>query len=140
MKPTPKQIALVHVAKSRLGLDDDTYRDILDAYCGVTSARDLDREGFDLLMEVFAQMGFESTSAKRNYGRRPGMATTGQIAYIRRLWADYTGGEGTELSLGKWMESKFKVSALRFLTKEHGQKVIAALLNMNAKKAAKTAT
>lgn len=38
---TKKQIALLHVAKKQLALDDDSYRTILARYGGCDSAADL---------------------------------------------------------------------------------------------------
>ncbi|GAB6100417.1 hypothetical protein JCM16358_22960 [Halanaerocella petrolearia] len=59
-----KKIALIHVAKNELGLNDDEYRDILFREAGVYSSVDLDYEGFEAVIDCFNKMGFEST-AKR---------------------------------------------------------------------------
>ena len=61
MKPTAKQIALVHVAKKELGFDDVNYRSVLDLYGGVNSAKDLTLEGFERVMGYFEHQGFQST-------------------------------------------------------------------------------
>ncbi len=58
------QIALLHVAKKQLGLDDDIYRTILEAYGGVSSAKHIKLDGFKRVMAHFERLGFESTSAK----------------------------------------------------------------------------
>jgi hypothetical protein len=72
---TNKQLALLHVAKSRLGLDEDTYRAVLLSCGGVESARDIDADGFALIMYRFEELGFRSDAAKRTYGARLGMAS-----------------------------------------------------------------
>lgn len=133
------KLALVHVARKRLALDDDTYRAILARAAGVTSAAELDDHGFIQVMRVFAAAGFESDFAKANLGHREaaGMASPGEIAKIRELWAAFTDGAGDDASLGKWLEGKFKVSALRFLDALTARKAIGALVNMNRRKAAK---
>lgn len=132
MKISVKQIQVIHVAKSKLGLSDDDYRDILRNAAGVASSTDLGEAGFEAVMFRFQQLGFTSTWNQANYGYRPKMATPRQTAMIRKLWGQFTNGQGTEASLGHWLESKFKVSALRFLPSEKASKVIGALKAMAA--------
>lgn len=134
MSLTHKQISLVHVAKTRLGLSDEEYRDILMQIAGVTTSKDLDDYTFDLVMKRFVRLGFRSSSSERHFGYRPGMASPAQVGLIRKLWDSYTDGEGTEQSLGKWLGNKFKISALRFLPAETAPKVITALRAMNERK------
>lgn len=114
-------------------LHDDDYRSILSDLAGVDSSRDLDGDGFEAVMFRFHQLGFKSTWNRANFGYRAGMATPRQVAFIRALWRNYTGGVGTDRSLSKWLEAKFKVSSLRFLPSETAPKVIAALRSMVAK-------
>ncbi len=129
-----KQISLIHVAKGRLGLTEDDYRAILWQVGGVESSADLDAFGFEAVMEHFERLGFQSDWRRRNFGTRPAMASPGQVDLIRRLWREYTDGEGTDLTLGKWLARTFKVSALRFVPRKMAPKVIAALKAMKAKK------
>ena len=86
-------------------------------------------------MRHFAALGFKPAPSKREYGHRPGMATPGQIALIRALWGEYTGGEGQDLTLGKWLHRTFGVSAARFLTRAQAPKAIGALKAMTERKA-----
>jgi hypothetical protein len=130
------KIALVHVAKRRLGMEDADYRTILLRVAGVESARDLTEAKFRQVMEVFVSLGFTSDSAAGNFGRRAGMASPGQIAAIRRLWTDYTGGEGTDATLGQWLTKTWHISALRFLPAELAPKVLIALRAMCARRSA----
>ncbi|MEI7606676.1 MAG: regulatory protein GemA [Rhodospirillaceae bacterium] len=135
-----KKIALIQVAKQQLGLDDDTYRAILHRLAGVKSSKDLDEAGFKALMIHFEVAGFVSTATKRNFGeRRQGMASSSQVAKLRKLWAEFTGGAGTDASLGKWLEGRFKVSSIRFVTSELASKAIAGLINVNERRTMKAA-
>ncbi|MFB2553220.1 phage protein GemA/Gp16 family protein [Ensifer soli] len=86
---TNKQIALLHVAKKQLGLDDDTYRAILARYGRCESAADLTQPGFTAVVKYFTAMGFRSTWTQRTYGYRPTMATPAQVDLIRSLWRKY---------------------------------------------------
>lgn len=55
-----RQIAVIHVAKNRLGLDDATYRAVLKQYGGVSSARFLTRSAFLAVMRHFEACGFKT--------------------------------------------------------------------------------
>lgn len=131
---SPDKIALVHVAKKKLGLADDDYRAILLRVAGVESSRDLTETTFHQLMEAFSFLGFTSDSAAANFGRRDGMATPGHVKLIRRLWAEFTAGEGTDATLGKWLTKHWGISALRFLPVALAPKVITALRAMCARR------
>jgi hypothetical protein len=129
------KLRLIQVAKRQLAMEDDDYRTLLAAAAGVTSSRELTEAGFRQVMDAFARLGFTSTGAAANFGRRTGFASAGQVATIRRLWADFTAGEGTEATLRQWLEGHWRVSALRFLTAEQAPKVIAALRAMVRRRA-----
>jgi phage gp16-like protein len=136
---TNEQLALIHVAKKQLGLDDDTYRAILQKLGRVESAKQLDAAGFEAVLRYFNSCGFESTWRKRNYGERPGMASPRQVALIRQLWREYTGGDD-DAALNKWLERTCKLSALAFLTPKAAQDAITGLKKMTARGAGKSAS
>lgn len=87
---TPAQISLVHVAKNRLQLDDDSYRALLKAEAGVESARDLDAKGFDRLMRRFEHLGFTSLAheKRRQANKRRGTITHEQQSKIAALYEE----------------------------------------------------
>ncbi len=134
MSLTAKQSRLLHVVRRQLGLADDDYRAILWQEAGVESSKDLDAWGLEAVLRRFEALGFEPTAgAPRNapeLGWRLGMASPGQVAFIRSLWRQYTKGEGDDRSLGKWLERTYKVSALRFLTYKDAGRAITALRAM----------
>ncbi len=135
-----KKVALIQVAKAQLGLTDDDYRTALKRYGGVDSSKDLNLDGFMAVMTYFEHCGFKSTSKKKNFGDRPGMASERQVALIRKLWSEFTDDAGTDATIGKWLSRTFKVSALRFLPGDKASKVITALKAMVAKKATTVAS
>lgn len=136
MELSKKQIRLIHVAKTKLGIDDDQYRSILANLCGVTSSTELDQAGFELLMGFFEYQGFKPmTRNGANYGPRPGMASYAQLELIRALWFEYSKGRAGESELNKWLERCFKLTSLRFLDKATAPKVITALKAMKARAA-----
>lgn len=130
---------IIHVAKSQLGLDDAAYRDLLWRLTGVRSSRELTPSGFELLMRRFAELGFRSTSRLKPLPARAGMATPAQVQKMRALWAEFTDGKGTELSLGRWLDGHFKVSSVRFVDAELAQQVIGGMVLMLKRKAARQA-
>lgn len=132
-----RRIALVRVARSRLKMDEASYRALLLRIAGVSSSTELDATGFDQVMAEFRRLGFKS-DWYRETGGTGGFdaATPAQVAFIRNLWLDYTDRKGTPAALRKWLERHFKVAALRFVDAAMAPKVIAALRAMLARKAA----
>jgi hypothetical protein len=137
MSLTRSQVSLIHVAKGRLGLSDEAYRNVLRHVGGAEHANELDQFGFGDVMDYFRHLGFETDWHRENFGTRPGMASAGQVKLIRALWRDFTSGEGDDRSLGKWLAKWHKVSALRFVTAEQAAKIIPGLKKMAARREAK---
>ncbi len=103
------QMKLIHVARAKLGLDEDHYRAALVQIAGVASIKELDRDGFDALMGYFEYLGFTPLNPRGPvYGDRPGMASFAQIELIRSLWHEYTRGKAGEDELNKWLERCWK--------------------------------
>ena len=138
--PTRKQLSLIHVARQQLGLEEAAYRALLEREAGVTSSRDLDAAGFNAVVDAFARLGFRQRPRAEtegpDYGERWGFATPAQVRLLRQLWYEYTDGQGTELSLGKWLQRTYKCSALRFLENGDARKATTALKAMNKRKKA----
>ena len=59
-KISPKQIALLHVAKRELSLDEGNYRAVLSLYGGAESAKDVTQAGFTRLMNYLVRIGFKA--------------------------------------------------------------------------------
>lgn len=132
---TPKQIALLHVAKKQLSPDDDSYRAILARYGRCESAADLTQPGFTAVIKYFTAMGFRSTWTQRTYGYRPTMATPAQVDLIRSLWDKFSGKpDDNDAELNRWLERFHKVSSLRFVDNKKAAKVISALKAMLARR------
>jgi hypothetical protein len=135
MALTRKQSALIHVAKRDLSLADTDYRIILRTVAGVESSKDLDIKGFNTIVKYFESLGFQSTNTKKekggrgSFGSRPGMATPAQVKFIRSLWRTFA-DHSDDAALGKWLEKKFKISALRFLDNRMAAKAIQGLKAM----------
>jgi phage gp16-like protein len=68
MKPTKpdalrkSELAIIHVAKKQLALEDDEYRSIMLTVTGKRSSADLDDVGRKALLDHFKKIGFKSKS------------------------------------------------------------------------------
>jgi hypothetical protein len=138
MALSQKKLALIHIAKAQLQLDDQYYRNLLYVSGAVKSSRELDETGFQALMRCFEVLGFSADEkpSEAAFGARAGMASSAQIELIRDLWREYAGEAADDLSLGKWLERTFKISSLRFLPAETARKTIGALKRMKGRPAA----
>jgi hypothetical protein len=122
------RITLLHVAKSKLGWDDDLYRQILVRIAGATSSTELDQDGFASVMGFAEYCGFRPLGkGAPRYGNRPGMPSFAQIELIRELWRELHGDrECNDEALAGWLRKYQKVDSLRFLTLDGARKTITA--------------
>lgn len=60
-----RELAAIHVAKTQLGLDDDTYRAMLETLTGKRSAADLDWQGRKKVLDHLKSKGFSRQSKRR---------------------------------------------------------------------------
>ena len=79
------ELAMIHVAKKFLALEDDVYRSILVKVTGKASASELDGAGRKALIDHFKKLGFK-VAAKR--AGRPRPAGAGDRAtYVKKIEA-----------------------------------------------------
>ena len=64
MNTAQKQwIRMIHVAKTKLNLDDERYRALLTGACGVESSKEIKTwKQYDAVMASFAKLGFDYKS------------------------------------------------------------------------------
>ena len=96
-----RDLALIHLAKQQLGLDDDIYRALLENVAGVRSARDLDAAGRAAVLARLREHGFRplaGTAARRG---------TPQARYIRWLWSRLVsaGRLPRDAQIGAWLKA-----------------------------------
>lgn len=90
LAPSPGHIKKVHALKRALGLDDDTYRDILGRY-GVTSSKDLTGQTMAACLDYLEALAVEAGVWQAQGGtlarkQRPGAASDAQVRLIKALW------------------------------------------------------
>lgn len=83
--------------KSRLKLDDETYRDLLRAEAGVASSNDLDNRGLSRVLKRLGKMGFTNTAHRPLRPQPKGLVTPEQatIAEQYGVLMELTGGYDT---------------------------------------------
>lgn len=128
-----KELAKIHIAKKELGMDDDTYRDMLMQIAKVSSAADLSATGRAKVLEHLKSKGFKG---KKTYTQRPHSADNkaqilkieAQLADMELPWdyliARQQGKDGKTLSMLERLTGKKRVE---WCTKADLSKVIAAL-------------
>lgn len=118
-----KKLAVIHIVKRELGLSEEAYRDMLERFAGVRSAKDLDEKGFRRLMRGF--------TSSRHYRINQDGLTFRQKLYIHHL-ADTLGWNRPHLN--NFLHKYFKKERVDRLTKKEAGKVIAALKNIDKRK------
>lgn len=132
-------LAKVHVARQRLGLDDETYRGVLRERFGVESSAELDRRGLDGLLDHLQRLGFEPRPRRKVADPHD---IDRQIRKIEALLAEKGRIEGTDVPWGYAMailkrqagKSRFQdataeelrgvITALIRDAKRHGRRVV----------------
>jgi phage gp16-like protein len=116
--PDRRHLALIHIAKSELNLDDATYRGVLwDRYGKESAAQLTDREADDLV-ELFRQKGWRPASFR-------------QLGLIHVLWRRIEAAGGLdhpgERALASFLEHATGKDDLRRLTVHEASRVIEML-------------
>ena len=128
--------AKLHVAKKRLGLDDEVYREVLRRVTGKSSSADLDSTELGPVLDEFQRMGFREgasfTSKLEDFGD-----WWPQARFIRALWAEVSGlgllRDSSERALQQFVKRVGKVDRLNWLTPRGAHAVITALKTMKAR-------
>jgi phage gp16-like protein len=124
-------MAKIHIAKQQLGLDDATYRAVLNNVAGVTSSTKLDQDGFDKVINYFEKQGVQFKSNPKKTGRVPNnLAINEQLQKIQALLT--TQGKPFEYALGI-AKQMYKKQALEFCTAQELRGVITALVKAGEK-------
>ncbi len=130
-----KKKALIHIAKDDLHLDEESYRQILKGVAGVESSTRLTREGFEMVMKRFQEMGFKGLLPHPYHPVPKGRLippdspqglesiTSGQQDFISYLLEKLNWDEGHYLAFCQRI-----IKRPDPLTKRDGQKIIIGLM------------
>jgi hypothetical protein len=126
------RLAIIHVAKKQLGLDEEAYRAILSG-AGAGSAKEITTDiQFNSIMQAFTRLGFRcrGRNGVKYKSTSPGthfdFISKRQEYYIRGLW-DLASRAKDEKSLRRMIKRIGKVDDITFLPRRNAQAVILAL-------------
>lgn len=129
-------IRLVHVGKTNLTWNDETYRDVLNRLTQKRSAKDCSEEELERVLDYMREHGFMPKNPGK-FGKRPGVALQRRavLAKIEALLAEAKRPWGYAVSMGKRMFGKERLewltteqlasvmNALQYDAKRHGRPV-----------------
>ena len=128
-------IQLIHIAKSQLRLDGDTYKQALFNVTGKESTTEMTGPQLQAVLDHFKMLGFkvEAKSIKQKTGVSK-LASDNQSKLIRHIWlrlhSEGVVRNADERALAAYVERVTKVSALQFLTSDMASTVIESLKKM----------
>ena len=138
-------LAKIHIAKKELGLDDDTYRDILHVQFKKRSSADLSDLQCTRLLRHFETLGWQQKAAdsgqrtvkNRNHGRKPHhMDKSAYLSKIEALLAE----AGRSWAYADGMARRmYKVDSVQFCTDDQLRGIVAALVKNAQKQGRRTA-
>lgn len=125
-----KIIQFIHIAKSQMGMDTDTYRQMLLSITGKTSTSDMNP---GQLNKVLAAMEAKGFVVKPSYKARTtrSLASYPQAKKLRSLWLEmYAQGivrDSSEEALRRWVKRETKVDGLQWLESDKASMAIERL-------------
>lgn len=133
-------LAKVHIARKELGLDEDTYRDVLEAATGKRSAAALDDRDLVKVIEHFKARGWKPTvvaggkQGAAASGRSPRRADHPVARKARALWISLhqlgAVENPSEQALEAFAKRQLGVDRLQWADQSQGFKLIEALKRM----------
>lgn len=125
-----REIQLIHVARQKVGMDEDTYRALLHDRFGVASSTEMGWQQRKQLLDHFKTLGFTAVPSKKRPQSRP-LAGDAQSTKIRELWLTLHGNgkvrNPSETALAAFVKRQTKVDALQWLTTKQASAVIEEL-------------
>lgn len=127
-----KIIQLIHIAKTRLGMDTDTYRQMLLSITGVTSTSTMNPGQLNKVLAAMKAKGFKVTPSRKACTTRP-LADHPQARKLRALWLEmHTQGivrDSSEGALCRWIKRETGIDGLQWLEPDMASIAIERLKN-----------
>lgn len=122
-----REITLIHVAKQKLGMDDDTYRDMLWTVARVKSSTELDFAGRKKVLDHMKASGFKVISPRAGTTPRPRSSAdkAPMVAKVRALLIALD--NKPDAYADGMSRHMFKVDRFEWCTPQQLGKIIAAL-------------
>lgn len=131
-----KLIQLIHVAKSKLNMDTDTYQQLLLNLTGIASSSAMNTHQLNKVLAVMKTKGFKVKPAGKAKTRQP-LVNYPQAKKLRALWLEmHTQGfvrDSSEEALRRWIKRETKVDRLEWLTTAQASLAIEKLKSWQAR-------
>jgi len=130
MMTKQRLIQLIHIARSDLQMDEDTYRQMLQGLTGKASTKGMDTTQLDRVLESMKKKGFRVKPAGKATSSLP-LDNHPQSKKIRALWLEMAAAgivrDSSEQALALWVKRETGISALRWLSNEQASSIIEKL-------------
>ncbi|EPS1205731.1 MULTISPECIES: gp16 family protein [Enterobacteriaceae] len=130
MMTKQRLIQLIHIARSDLQMDEDTYRQMLQGLTGKASTKGMDTPQLNRVLESMKKKGFRIKPAGKTKSGLP-LDSHPQSKKIRALWLEMAAAgvvrDCSEQALALWVKRETGISALRWLSNEQASSVIEKL-------------
>lgn len=130
MMDKQRLIQLIHIARSDLQMDEDTYRQMLQGLTGKASTKWMDNTQLNRVLESMKKKGFRIKPAGKAKSDLP-LDNHPQSKKIRALWLEMAAAgtvrDSSEQALALWVKRETGISALRWLSNEQASSVIEKL-------------
>jgi len=117
-----QRLAAIHMGKTKLGLDVETYRDMLEQITGKRSAKDLKDDELVKILQHLESLGF----TKREFGNKPKVKQS-KDALISKIEALLTESNLHWNYAGGIAKRMFHKEALEFCTENELWRIVASL-------------
>lgn len=122
-----RELAQIHIAKKDLGLDDETYRDMLFTIARVRSSGELDHAGRAKVLDHVKSRGWKPKTSPMKARQTDDL----QINMCRALWLElHAAGKvynPEESALQRYAQRQTKVARLEWLNQKQMNTVIESL-------------
>ncbi|HHR4769164.1 TPA: gp16 family protein [Salmonella enterica] len=127
-----KIIQLIHIAKSQMGMDTDTYRQMLISITGETSTSVMNPGQLNKVLAAMKAKGFKVKPARKARTTHS-LADYPQAKKLRALWLEmYAQGfvrDSSEEALRRWIKRETGVDGLQWLEPDMASNAIEKLKN-----------
>ncbi len=123
-----RELAKIHLAAKQLGMDDETYRDMLWAIARVRSAKDLDEAGRRRVLDHLKSVGFKPKPGSPRPGRPHNLGSEERGPQLAKIEAMLTSAGRAWAYADGIAKKMFHVDRVTFCNPEQLRKIIAALV------------
>lgn len=123
-----RQLGRIHAGKKALGMDDDTYRCLLERVTGKRSSADMTGTERNAVIAELVRLGFKADDTKRRKGVFAGKPkNVKDVPLLRKVEALLTDGKKPWSYAHAMAQQMFKRDRIEFLRPDELHKLVSAL-------------